>query len=112
MSFIFVLSIYNGDGLPNNYYLMITEKEYLESVRIVNQYLLQQVELRNIPKVHIVDSNISVRLYNVLKNNGVNFLNELSTYQVSDLMKWRNFGKQTFNELEEVMEYHHIPKGW
>lgn len=95
---------------------MITEQEYLKSVKIVNEYLLQQVKVNEFKKneklIHIVDSDISVRLYNCLKLNGIQYLNEISKMEPNDLMRFRNFGRQTLNHLEETMRHHGLYMSW
>lgn len=91
---------------------MITKKQYLESVKIINQYLLEQVSFGDVKKVCIVDTDISCRLYNSLKSNGVYHLNELSTMTFDEVMNIKQLGKKSLQELEEVMEYHKIPIGW
>ena len=91
---------------------MITEKQYLESVKIVNDYLLQQVTLKKIPNVFIKDVDMNYRLYNILNTNGITTLNELSKLTSHDLMKFRHFGNKTFQHLEDVMNEHKIPMGW
>jgi DNA-directed RNA polymerase alpha subunit len=91
---------------------MITEKQYLESVKIVNEYLLQQTTLKKIPNVLIEKVDMKYRLYNILKFNGITTLNELSTMTPNDFMKFRHFGNKTFQHLEDVMNEHKIPMGW
>lgn len=91
---------------------MITEQEYLKSVKIVNEYLLQQVKLKEYKKIHIVDSDLTIRLYNILKSHGIQYLNELCTMTPHDFMKWRNFGKKTFDEVERVLIEHNLPRNW
>lgn len=91
---------------------MITEKQYLESVGIVNQYLLEQVSFKHVKKINIVDTDISVRLYSSLRNHRIYFLNELSDMTFKEVMNIKQLGKKSLQELEEVMEYHKIPIGW
>ena len=107
----------NGDGLPNRTQIMVTEKQYLKSLKIVNTYLEEQKEIEwkkynESPLVKIVDSDIPVRLYNVLKKNGIVYLNEMSTMTFDKFMRWRGFGNKTLRHLEEELEYRKIPMGW
>ena len=112
----FFVSLYHkpngGTDRLNGTHTMITEKQYLESVKIVNEYLLQQVTLKKIPTLLIENVDMKYRLYNILKSNGVTTLNELSTMTPNDFMKFRHFGNKTFQHLEDVMEHHKIPISW
>lgn len=89
------------------------ESEYLEMKKKVRQYEynLQRKEMKRIqnqkPSLDTLD--ISVRLYNILKNNGINTIDELHNLKrVSDFWRMKNFGKRTWYELEEL----YISKGW
>lgn len=91
---------------------LITERQYLESVRIVNEYLLQQTDKSKVKRIHIDKVDISTRLYNLLKNHNVKYLNELGKMEISDFMKWRDFGRKTLEELENVLDLYRIPRSW
>jgi DNA-directed RNA polymerase alpha subunit len=96
---------------------MVTEKKYLKSLEIANTYLQEQKEMEwkkynETPLVKIVDSDITVRLYNILNTNGIIYLNEMSTMSIYQIMKWKHFGKKTLKHLEEELEYRKIPMGW
>jgi DNA-directed RNA polymerase subunit alpha len=91
---------------------LITERQYLESVRIVNEYLLQQTDKRKVKRFHIDNVDISVRLYNLLKGYNIEYLNDLGKMEVSDFMKWRNCGRRTLQEIEDVLDLHRIPRTW
>lgn len=47
-------------------------------------------------------SGISRRLYNALKRNNIQYLDEVLIHNKDWFMRLRNFGKQSLNELEEV----------
>ena len=51
----------------------------------------------------IEDLDLSIRTKKLLRNAGINTLQELSSYTKSDLMKFRNFGRSSFVELEDLM---------
>ena len=91
---------------------LITTKQYLESVRIVNDYLNQQVKVKDIPPIYVYDIDVSVRLYNLFKVHGITTLNQISNMEVTDFMRWRNFGKKTLQELEEITDHYGIPRNW
>ena len=54
-------------------------------------------------KTKLVDLDLSVRALNCLKAAEVETLGELVAYNKSDLMKFRNFGKKSLTELEELV---------
>ena len=96
---------------------MVTEKQYLKSLKIVNSYLQEQKEMEwkkynETPLVKIEDSDIPVRLYNVLKKNGIVYLNEMSTMTFDKFMRWRGFGDKTLRHLESELYHRKIPMGW
>jgi DNA-directed RNA polymerase alpha subunit len=93
---------------------LITTKQYLESVRIVNEYLNQQVKVKDkdIPPIYVCDIDVSVRLYNLFKTHGITTLNQISDMEVIDFMSWKNFGRKTLEELEGITDYHGIPRTW
>ena len=47
--------------------------------------------------------DLSIRTKNILKNAGIETLQDLTNYTRSDLIKFRNFGKRSIMELEELM---------
>ena len=54
-------------------------------------------------KTKLVDLDLSVRALNCLKAAEVNTLGDLVQYQRTDLLKFRNFGKKSLSELEELL---------
>ena len=55
--------------------------------------------------------NLSVRALNCLKAANVSTLGELVRYQKSELLKFRNFGKKSLTELDELLEKHGLTFG-
>lgn len=51
----------------------------------------------------LADLDLSIRTKNILKNAGIETLQELTAYTKSDLIKFRNFGTRSIMELEELM---------
>ena len=51
----------------------------------------------------VADLDLSIRTKKLLRNAGINTLQELSSYTKSDLMKFRNFGRSSLVELEDLM---------
>lgn len=64
----------------------------------------ESLHMRQLLKTPLVDLDLSVRALNCLKAAEVHSLGELVTHNKSDLMKFRNFGKKSLSELEEMVE--------
>lgn len=62
------------------------------------------LHMRQLLKSRLVDLDLSVRALNCLKAAEVETLGELVQYQRSDLLKFRNFGKKSLTELDELVE--------
>ncbi len=62
------------------------------------------LHMRQLLKKKLVDMNLSVRALNCLKSADVETLGELVQFQKSDLLKFRNFGKKSLTELEELVD--------
>ena len=50
------------------------------------------------------DLDLSVRAYNCLKAAKINSLSELVRYDMHELLKFRNFGKKSLVEIEELLQ--------
>ena len=59
---------------------------------------------RQLLKSHLVDMNLSVRALNCLKAADVDTLAELVVFQKQDLLKFRNFGRKSLTELEQLLD--------
>ena len=54
-------------------------------------------------KTKLVDMDLSVRALNCLKSAEVETLGDLVKFNKTDLLKFRNFGKKSLSELEELL---------
>ena len=54
-------------------------------------------------KTNLNDLDLSVRAYNCLKAADIKTLGDLAALDISDMMKFRNFGKKSLAELEQLM---------
>lgn len=59
--------------------------------------------MRQLLKTKLTDLDLSVRALNCLKAAEVETLGDLVTYTKADLMKFRNFGKKSLTELDELV---------
>lgn len=62
------------------------------------------LHMRQLLKSRLVDLDLSVRALNCLKAAEVETLGDLVQYQRSDLLKFRNFGKKSLTELDELVD--------
>ena len=58
---------------------------------------------RQLLQKKLVDMGLSVRALNCLKSADVETLGELVVYNKTDLLKFRNFGKKSLTELDEML---------
>jgi DNA-directed RNA polymerase subunit alpha len=61
------------------------------------------LQVRKILKTPLSDLDLSVRAYNCLKAADIKSLADLVSYDIADLLKFRNFGKKSLSELEELV---------
>jgi DNA-directed RNA polymerase subunit alpha len=62
------------------------------------------LHMRQLLKSKLVEMDLSVRALNCLKAADVETLGELVSYAKNDLLKFRNFGKKSLTELEDLIE--------
>ena len=62
------------------------------------------LHMRQMLKTKLVDLDLSVRALNCLKAADVETLGDLVQYQKTDLLKFRNFGKKSLTELDDLLE--------
>lgn len=62
------------------------------------------LHMRQLLKTKLVDMDLSVRALNCLKSADVETLGELVVFNKSDLLKFRNFGKKSLTELDQLLE--------
>tara|TARA_B100001250_G_scaffold48776_1_gene38197 strand:+ start:591 stop:1583 length:993 start_codon:yes stop_codon:yes gene_type:complete len=77
------------------------EDDYSSSV---DEYDEESLHMRQLLKMKLVDLDLSVRALNCLKAAEVDTLGDLVMYNRSDLMKFRNFGKKSLTELDELVD--------
>lgn len=62
------------------------------------------LHMRQLLKTKLVDMDLSVRALNCLKAADVETLGDLVSYNKNDLLKFRNFGKKSLTELEDLID--------
>lgn len=91
--------------LIHHFMLFSDERITLEADEIsqTETYDEESLHMRQLLKTNLVDMDLSVRALNCLKAAEVETLGELVSYNKNDLMKFRNFGKKSLTELEELV---------
>lgn len=92
--------------LIHHFMLFSDEKITLETdEKFENEEFDEEVlHMRQLLKTKLVDLDLSVRALNCLKAADVDTLGELVTYNKNDLLKFRNFGKKSLTELDELLD--------
>ncbi len=107
----------NGSILPKDalkeaakiliYHFMLfsDEKITLETQEVDTNGVLDEevLHMRQLLKSKLVDMDLSVRALNCLKSAEVETLAELVVFNKTDLLKFRNFGKKSLTELEDLL---------
>jgi DNA-directed RNA polymerase subunit alpha len=88
-----------------HFMLFSDEKITLDSdEKFANEEFDEEVlHMRQLLKTKLVDLDLSVRALNCLKAADVDTLGELVTYNRNDLLKFRNFGKKSLTELDDLL---------
>lgn len=68
---------------------------------VVDEHILH---MRKLLKTSLEDLDLSVRAYNCLKAAKINSLGEMVQYDTHELLKFRNFGKKSLVEIEELLQ--------
>ncbi len=79
---------------------MVLEEEVIDKTQEMDE---SDIYMRQLLKMKLTDLDLSVRALNCLKAAEVDTLGQLVTYNKSDLLKFRNFGKKSLTELEELI---------
>ena len=91
--------------LIHHFMLFSDERITLEADEIAQSevYDEESLHMRQLLKTKLIDMDLSVRALNCLKAAEVDTLGDLVSFNKSDLMKFRNFGKKSLTELEDLV---------
>ncbi|MGB1114023.1 MAG: DNA-directed RNA polymerase subunit alpha [Flavobacteriaceae bacterium] len=91
--------------LIHHFLLFSDERITLEADEIAQSetYDEESLHMRQLLKTKLADMDLSVRALNCLKAAEVDTLGDLVSFNKNDLMKFRNFGKKSLTELEELV---------
>ncbi len=93
--------------------LFSDEKITLDSdEKFANEEFDEEVlHMRQLLKTRLADMDLSVRALNCLKAAEVDTLGDLVRYNKNDLLKFRNFGKKSLTELEDLLSQMNLTFG-
>ena len=89
--------------LIQHFMLFSDEKISLEE-DIIEEFDEDTLHMRQLLKTELTEFGLSVRALNCLKTAEVFTLGELVSFKKSDMLKFRNFGKKSLSELEDLIE--------
>ncbi len=76
----------------------------IEEKAVAEEFDENTLHIRQLLKGKLVDMDLSVRALNCLKTADVETLGELVAFNKNDLLKFRNFGKKSLTELEDLVK--------
>lgn len=80
---------------------ILLESQAKEETKEVDEEVLH---MRKVLKAELVDLDLSVRALNCLKAADIRTLADLVTYDVADMLKFRNFGKKSLAEIQDLVK--------
>jgi len=75
-----------------------------ETKKEAEEFDESSLHMRQLLKTKLIDMDLSVRALNCLKAADIDTLGDLVSFNKNDLLKFRNFGKKSLTELEELVE--------
>jgi DNA-directed RNA polymerase subunit alpha len=92
--------------LIQHFMLFSDEKITLDTAEkaVAEEFDETSLHIRQLLKTKLVDMDLSVRALNCLKAADVDTLGDLVAFNKNDLLKFRNFGKKSLTELEELVK--------
>ncbi len=92
--------------LIHHFMLFSDERITLDSEEktVTEEFDESSLHTRQLLKTKLVDLDLSVRALNCLKAADVETLGDLVQFNKNDLLKFRNFGKKSLTELEELVK--------
>lgn len=99
--------------LIQHFMLFSDEKITLESddKTVAEEFDENSLHIRQLLKTKLTDLDLSVRALNCLKAADIETLGDLVQYNKNDLLKFRNFGRKSLTELEELVKAKNLEFG-
>ena len=86
------------------HFLLFSDEKITFGKDMENEFDEDTLHMRQLLKSKLSELGLSVRALNCLKTAEVQTLGELVSFNKSDLLKFRNFGKKSLTELEALVE--------
>jgi len=83
----------------------------IEEKPLTEEFDEELLKMRQQLKTKLSDMDLSVRALNCLKTAEVDTLGDLVKFTKNDLLKFRNFGKKSLTELDELLDKHKLHFG-
>ena len=93
--------LFTDDKMPLNMEELLSSEEFSENAENVRQML----------KIRLADTGLSIRAKNCLKSADIETVDELVSLPKNSLLKFRNFGKKSLVELEEFLKARNLDFG-
>ncbi|MEA3478553.1 MAG: DNA-directed RNA polymerase subunit alpha [Bacteroidota bacterium] len=99
--------------LIHHFMLFSDERITLDSEEktVTEEFDENSLHIRQLLKTKLIDLDLSVRALNCLKAADVESLGDLVQFNKNDLLKFRNFGKKSLTELEELVKSKNLEFG-
>jgi DNA-directed RNA polymerase subunit alpha len=75
-----------------------------EEIIVTGEFDEDSLHLRQVLKIRLADMDLSVRAMNCLKTADIETMGELVSFNKNDLLKFRNFGRKSLEELENLIK--------
>jgi DNA-directed RNA polymerase subunit alpha len=97
------------------YHFMLFSDEKIaletEEKNVTEEFDENSLHIRQLLKTKLLDLDLSVRALNCLKAADVETLGDLVSFNKNDLLKFRNFGKKSLTELEDLVKAKNLEFG-
>jgi DNA-directed RNA polymerase subunit alpha len=100
-----------GKILKDHIEKFITEKINEPFVQEDGEVDAEKLRVASLLRTSIEELNLSVRAYNCLKSANILTIGELVSKEEAELLKFRNFGKKSLAELQEVVDEKNLQFG-
>ena len=94
------------------HFMLFSDEKINFEIEDDNEFDEDSLHMSQLLKTTLVDLGLSVRSLNCLKHAEVFTLGELVSFSKNDLLKFRNFGKKSLTELEELVEEKNLHFGF
>ena len=94
------------------HFMLFSDEKINFDVEDENEFDEDLLHMSQLLKTSLVDLGLSVRSLNCLKHAEVFTLGELVSFSKNDLLKFRNFGKKSLTELEDLVEEKNLHFGF